>query len=268
MTSICGIIGDPVEHSLSPTMHNAGYKNLGLDFEYKKFHVVADNLPSFIERIKNEHLRGISVTIPHKENVIAHLDEIDEVAKKIGAVNTIVNTDGVLKGYNTDWIGCMQALEEKTEIVGKKVALLGAGGSARAIAYGIHERKGELTIFNRTLEKAQSLAEEINASYDILENFSAHNHFDIIINSTSVGMGNMKDQSPIVKESIPSNCVVQDIVYSPLETQLLKDASSRGAQVVYGYKMLLYQGIAQFELFTHKKAPIEVMEQAIIPNES
>ena len=262
-TKLCCLIGDPVEHSMSPAIHNAGYKALGLNYAYLAFKVL--NLKPAIQGIKALGIRGISVTIPHKIEIIKYLDKIDPKAKKIVAVNTVVNHCGVLKGYNSDCVGAIKALKEKTSIAGKKVILLGAGGAARAIAVGLKAEKANITILNRTISKAKKLVQLIKLGrFDSLNKLQLIKSADILINATSVGMHPKIDATPIPKKFLHPKLIIFDIVYNPKETKLIKEAKSIGCKVVYGYKMLLYQAITQFELFTQHKAPIEIMEKALI----
>ena len=260
------IIGDPVEHSLSPKMHNTAYSFLGIDDEYFfiSSNVKSESLKNTIEALKVLNIRGITCTIPHKQNVIKYLDELDDIAKKIGAVNTIINENGILRGYNTDWLGVKIPLEKLVDVKSKKVALIGASGAGQAVAYAIKKMGGELFIFNRTYEKAEKMAKKFNCeAYDI-KSYEKIKKCDIIINSTSVGMGKMEGQSPIPLDIINKDHIVFDIVYKPKETELIKRALEVGAKVIYGYEMLLYQGIAQFELYTKCKAPEKIMLEILL----
>lgn len=262
-TKICLVIGSPKTQSLSPIMHNAGYRKLGIDdqFIYLSAEVKPKNLKMAMDGIKVLEIKGVSITMPHKQDIMKYLDKISEEAKTIGAVNTVVNRKGKLIGYNTDWIGALQALEQKTNLKGKGVTVIGAGGVARAIIYGLKKKKAEVTIFNRSLEHARKLAQKFNCKYYGLDSLKEAQNSDIIINATSVGMN--EDKSPIEKKFLRGNHIIFDVVYSPKETSLIKDATQKGAKIVYGYEMLLYQGVAQFELYTGMKAPIETMRKAL-----
>ena len=267
-TNICMVIGSPIKHSLSPKMHNAGYKFLKIDDKYffTSAEISKDKVGEFIKAMRLIGIRGVSCTIPDKVEVMKYLDEIDEIANKIGAVNTVVNDNGVLKGYNTDWLGIIIPLEKvlgKGNLKNKKVALIGAGGAARAIAFGIVEKKANLTIYNRTLEKAEELAKELNANYESIKHLEKIKNADIIINSTSLGMGKNIDKTPVPKEFLSKNQICFDIVYSPEETIFLKDALSVGAKIIKGKEMLVYQGLAQFKLYTGMEIPKEVMINAL-----
>jgi shikimate dehydrogenase len=261
------IVGDPVSHSLSPAMHNAAYEKLAIDdqFVYLGANVKAANLKEVILAMRvMDNFYGLTCTIPHKVEVLKYLDWVDEKAKKIGAVNTVVKKNGLLCGYNTDWLGAVIPLEKITSLRGKKVLVLGAGGAARAIVYGLKE-KGALTyILNRTLEKAEKLAKEFKVKVLIFNQQKQIPNFDIIINTTSVGMEPLVNQTPINPSFLKKNQIVFDIVYSPKKTKLLKEAKKKGAKIIYGLEMLLYQGVAQFEIYTGKKAPIEVMRKVLM----
>lgn len=261
-TKLCCIIGNPVEHSLSPTMHNAAYQALGLNFVYLAFKV--SDVKKTLEGIREFGIRGISVTIPFKQEVMKYLDEIDDTAKSIGAINTIINKNGKLLGTNTDWIGAIKALEEKVILKGKKVAVLGAGGACRAVIYGL-KQKGVIThIFNRTIEKAENLKEEFGLDgAHLLDDLDIISEMDIIINTTSVGMVPNIGVSPIPQESIKSNHFVFDIIFAPKDTKLLQYAKAKRAKVIYGERMLLYQAAEQFKLFTGIDAPFGMMERSI-----
>lgn len=264
MVNLNVVIGDPINHSLSPLIHNTAYKVLGIDKSnlFIPMKVKNNNLKQFIEAVKTLGINGISVTIPHKETVIKYLDNLDKDAKKIGAVNTIVNKEGVLTGYNTDWTGVVNALKQKTKIKNMKVAVLGAGGAAKAIVFGIIKEGGRVKIFNRTEEKAGVIAKMFDCQFGGLDEIFEIKDFDIIINSTSVGMGN-SEESPLDKDLIQKNQIVFDVVYNPKETKLLKDAKEKGATIIYGTDMLLYQGVEQFKMYTGLDAPVEGMEKVL-----
>lgn len=264
-TKLCCIIGNPVEHSLSPQMHNAAYEALGLNFIYLAFKI--SDVKKGLSGLKELGVKGISVTIPHKQEVMKYLDEIDETAKAIGAVNMIINDHGILKASNSDWIGALVALKEKTNLMGKNVALLGAGGAARALAYGLTKEKAIVSVFNRSRKKADLLTKEFHLknAYSILETEKIK-QMEIIINTTSVGMEPTDGESPIPAECISPHQVVFDIVYTPHKTKLLQYAKEKGATIVYGYKMVLYGGTRIFEMFTGRKAPVAVMEKVLLEN--
>jgi shikimate dehydrogenase len=262
-TKVCCLIGDPVEHSLSPLIHNAGYQALGIDFIYIPFRV--SDLKPAMEAIRTLGIRGVSITVPHKVAALQYLDNIDDEAREIGAVNTIVNDNGVLTGYNTDGTGARQALEAVTALSGKKAILVGSGGAALAIATALQKKGTKLVILNRTVEKARHLAKLTNADdFGGLDKLTAVSSIDILINATSVGMWPGRNESVIPREQLHDGLIVFDIVYNPKETRLLTEAREKGCTVVYGYRMLLYQAARQFELFTGHQAPLPVMERALI----
>jgi shikimate dehydrogenase len=262
LTRICCLIGDPVEHSLSPLIHNAGYQALGINYVYLSFRV--KDIKRAIEGIRGLGIRGASITLPHKTSAIKYLDRLDPLAEKIGAVNTIVNDEGMLTGYNTDGDSALQALEEVTSLRGKKAVLIGSGGAASAIAVGLKKKRVKLVVLNRTEDKARKLAKQVNAEDSgSLEKLSLIASADILINATSVGMWHQANQSIIPQRFLHNKLTVFDIVYNPKETRLLIEAREKGCAIVYGYKMLLYQAARQFELFTGRQAPLAAMESAL-----
>ena len=268
-TNIVGLIGHPVEHSFSPPMHNAAFKALEMDYVYTAFDVNPNDLKNAIAGAQALNIKGFNVTIPHKIEVMEYLNEIDEVASLIGAVNTIDFKD--LKGYNTDGIGAVKAIGEVTNIKNKNVVIAGAGGASRAISFYLAKYGADkLTILNRNVDKAQKLADDVLASVliddvssDYIRNMDLDDA-DILINTTPVGMHPNVDDAPIASaEEMHDDLVVFDAVYNPNETGLLKEAIKAGAKPVYGIKMLLYQGAESFEIWTGKKAPIDIMEDAL-----
>jgi len=265
-TKICLIIGNPVVHSLSPLMHNAAYEAVGLEeqFVYLASSVPVEQIQSVVESVKVLGIRGLTCTVPHKIAVMPFLDEIDPIAKKIGAVNSIVNENGVLKGFNTDWIGAITPFKMRTDLVGKKALVIGAGGAARAVVFGLLKEKAQVTIINRSVQKAQELAAEFGCSCVDAVSDEFISRQDIIINTSSVGMHPHEGISPISTKGIHTGHIVMDIVYAPFETELLKQAKKIGAIIIHGTEMLLFQGNAQFELYTGVKAPIGVMEQTLL----
>ena len=291
-TQVLGVIGDPIEHTFSPAMHNAGLNELGLNYIYLPFHVKEDMLGECIQGAKAMGIKGLNVTIPHKSNVIKHLDDIDSVASMIGAVNTIQfiydednessNQDNGInvrtKGFNTDGYGCVRAIEEKTSIKDKKVSITGAGGAARAVAFQIaNSGIDELSILNRNLSKAQSLANDLKTNlesigidisinaYDLEELKRELSDSDIFIDTTPIGMYPNVDDKPVASaDMLHEDLLVNDIVYTPMKTSLIREAELANAEVVYGYKMLLYQGIRSFEIWLGREAPADVMENALL----
>ncbi|MBS3058436.1 MAG: shikimate dehydrogenase [Candidatus Diapherotrites archaeon] len=263
-TKLCAIIGHPVKHSMSPAMHNAMYESLGLNYCYLAFDVLPENLGNAIESMRSLGIRGYSVTVPHKINAMKHVDWIEPLAEKIGAINTIVNDSGVLKGYNTDFFGAIEALKEKTGLKGKKVLMIGAGGAARAIAFGLSSEGSALTISNRTGEKAAELAKEVSAECLAFSRIQSElKNFDVLVNATSVGMNPDSNNSVISIENA-NGLVLFDIVYNPIETRLLKEAKANACSTINGVKMLVFQGAKQFELFTGKAPSIKLMEEIVL----
>ena len=275
-TKICGLIGDPVEHTMSPPMHNAAFDELGLDYAYLPFRVSPEDLSSAVSGLKALNSIGFNVTIPHKVNVIPLLDELDTLAEKIGAVNTVVNNDGILKGYNTDASGFLQALlEQDIELRGKNIVLLGAGGAARAISYILADRGARLTILNRReeLDWADNIAQNIQEDFgrevpvfELLPEYleKALSSADILVNATSVGMSPNDDFSTVPAELLKPGLVVTDIVYNPVQTRLLREAVTIGATTVAGIDMLIWQGALAFEKWTGRKAPFDLMKKVVL----
>lgn len=271
-----GILAYPASHSLSPAMHNAGFEAIDFEGEYEFFERSPAQLAAFMEGVRSGELGiwGLSVSLPHKVNIMPYLDEVSEDARLIGAVNTVVRSeDGKLKGYNTDHFGAVKALEGlfADGLKHKLVVILGAGGSARAVAYGMLKAGAHVWIKNRTKAKADRIA------IDFAEHFKSEIHSvgledmgtaDILINTTSVWLGAESWQETALveycdAEYLRSFDVVMDIVYKPLMTPLLDAAAEAGVEVVTGDKMLLYQAVKQFELWTGKEAPMEAMWEAI-----
>lgn len=270
-TNIVGLIGHPVEHSFSPPMHNAAFDALNMDYAYVAFDVNPNDLKSAIEGAESLNIKGFNVTIPHKVDVMQYLDELDEVARLIGAVNTIDFKN--LKGYNTDGIGAVKAIEEVTSIKNKNVVVAGAGGASRAISFYIAKYGAEsLTILNRNEAKAESLASDVSDSgligevaYDSINAIGNYMEIaDVLIDTTPLGMHPNISDEPIVKaDMMDEDLVVFDAVYNPNETVLIKEAIKANAKPVYGIKMLLYQGAESFKIWTGKTAPVDVMEKAL-----
>ncbi len=273
-TQVYALIGDPVEHSLSPLIHNLAFKSLKLNCVYLTFQVRIHELDTAIKGIKALGVSGFNVTVPHKVAILSFMDEIRPLASVIGAINTVVNDDGKLVGYNTDGQGALAALlNEGANPKGKRVVLLGAGGAARAIAFTLTPIVDKLIILNRTGSKASILAKQLEKRFrkevegKILSSKKMSDMLDdtdILINSTSVGMYPNVDESLIDRKMIRSDMTVFDIVYNPLETKLIKEAKASGAKTVGGAKMLVYQGALSFEIWTGKKPPIEKMLKVII----
>ncbi len=260
-TALYCVLGDPVAHSLSPVMHNRAFAHSHLNAIYLAFKVT--DLEAALTSIRSLGIKGASITLPHKSRVMEFLDETDKAAADIGAVNTIINANGRLIGKNSDSSGAMDALQEQTIIERKRVLILGAGGAARAIGFGIHGSGGTVTITNRSAEKGKKLAADLGGAFLPFRDMP-DGRFDILINTTPVGMHPGIDASPVPLELLKSEMVVMDIVYNPLETRLLKEASRIGCKTIDGLAMFVNQGARQFEWWTGEKAPVAVMKQAVM----
>ncbi len=272
-----GILAFPAKHSLSPVIHNAGFQKLGLDSEYKIFEIKESEFADFMIKLKEEDskIRGLSVSLPYKEKVIEYLDEVDEHAKLIGAVNTIVRKENKLIGTNTDFLGSNEALKKVTgNLNGKRIVNIGAGGASRGIIYGLLTEGAKVEIYNRSIDKAKSLSEEFSEKFGVeikygdLDEMKKANDAEVLIQSTSIWTLNRNISKEEIEEFLPMDFLnkfgtVMDIVYKPLMTPLLKRAKELGKKIVTGEKMLLYQAIAQFEIWTNKTSPITEMEAAL-----
>jgi len=254
-------------------MHNAAFRKLGLDYLYVPFRVPKGEVEQAVRGMRALNIRGLNVTIPHKIAVIPFLDEVDATAEKIGAVNTIVNDDGVLTGYNTDATGFLRALLERgIDPEWKSVVVLGAGGASRAICSVLAERGSKVVILNRSLERARGLAGEVSAScgkevralaLDGLNLARALGRAEVLVNATSVGMSPGVDESPVDASLLRPDLVVFDIVYSPLRTRLLREAGEGGAETIGGLDMLVWQGAMALEKWVGVEAPVETMRAEV-----
>jgi shikimate dehydrogenase len=273
-TRVCAVIGDPVEHSLSPAIQNAAFGALGLDFVYTAFRVESSQVGNALAGMRALGIVGLNVTMPHKETVIPQLDWIDETSKFLNSVNTIHNKNGKLHGYSTDGVGALNALKENgANPKGKRVLMLGSGAAARAIAYTLAQVTNEFVVLNRTVSEAKELAETLQLRFNkkvvadsltpkvIKEKIC---DVDILVNATSVGMQPNVSQSLIAADCLNSDLIVMDIVYNPVETMLALEAKAAGAKVVSGVEMLIYQGAASFEIWTGRQAPVQVMRKAAL----
>ena len=268
-----GIIGHPIGHSISPLFQQAALDAIGFDGAYEPWDVAPDDVGEFVAGLRAPGTLGINVTVPHKEAVIPFLDEVDDWASTAGAVNTIVNRDGRLTGHNTDGIGFLRALREGADFEprGRDALVLGAGGSARGVVYAL-ARAGisQLFIANRTLERAERLAHiaidsgVASEALALSDAAGAAGEVALIVNCTSMGMVHGPDETgtPLSASDIPSTVLVNDLVYNPLATPLLREASRAGAATLGGIQMLVYQGAASFEMWTGQNAPVQVMLEA------
>lgn len=266
-TVTVGTLGYPVHHTISPEFQGAAYEATGTDMVYLPFNVRPENIGDAVRGIRALNIRGTNVTMPHKQSAMEFLDEIDPLAELIGSINGIINTDGVLKGYNFDVAGFMIPFKNM-DLEGRKVVQLGAGGGGRAAAFGMTARGVDLVILNRNLEKAEELAKELTAysgnlargalfNREVLERELAD--ADILVNATSIGFDKLEEETPVPAELIRPGMFVYDIVYSPLETRLMREAAARGAKTVGGLEMIVGQGAEFFEKVTGKKAPYNLM---------
>lgn len=273
-TNVLCVIGHPIEHSMSPIMHNAALKELSLDYVYIAFNIPPNDLKKAVLGFKMFNIKGINVTIPYKETIIPYLDEIDPLAEKIGAVNTIKNEGKYLIGKNTDASGAKRALlDAGCEITGKKALILGAGGAAKAVSFAISEDLDAVYIANRTEKRAIKLAKDLtnkttikavgkNMSINTLKNLV--NDVDILINTTPLGMYPDIEASPISEEMLHNDLFVFDIVYNPLETRLLKEARKIGCKTLGGLDMFVNQGALAFEWWTGKKPNLNLMKEKVV----
>ncbi len=269
MTSKLGVVGYPLSHSISPAMQQAALDALGIAARFEVWETAPDDLATIVERMRSGDCLGASVTIPHKEAIVALVDEVTPKAHVIGAVNCIVVNGDRLIGHNTDGDGFITALRERAgfDPAGKRALLIGAGGAAKALAHAlVSVGISSLTIANRTRARAKVLASQLGSNVEVVsldpkDLASPASQADLIVNSTPLGMssGDSTSISPIPGALIPAESLVNDIVYNPPETPLLRDARSRGARVLGGLPMLIYQGIVAFELWTGREAPVDVM---------
>lgn len=254
--SIAGTIG-----GTGVLMHNAAYRAAGLPFTYVSFQ--PSGAKAAIEAMRCLGIRGLGVSMPYKIEVMDYLDRLDSTARDIGAVNTVVNDDGVLTGHNTDWLGAIDGLKEVTSLPGRSVALFGAGGAARAICYGLAREGASVTVFNRDRDRGAALAREFGATfggdaaaYDTVDGYS------VIVNATSVGFGS--DETILTRDRFVPGTVVLDVVFKPFHTRFAAEAAAAGCTVVPGYRMLILQAMAQAQLYTGRRVPYEAMEQALL----
>ena len=269
MSKTFAVIGDPIDHSLSPNIHSAAFRELDLDCSYIAYRIPKGELKDGIDGLKKINIAGFNVTIPHKVEMMKLLDKMDESCSLIGAVNTVSNDNGVLKGYNTDMDGFLDPFKKKDIVLKEKsILLLGAGGAARAIVAAFaKEHAKHITIANRTLEKANDLSHfskqiGLDANGINISNVENLESYDIIVNATSVGLKN--ESSPISLDSLRPNTIVYDIVYMPMNTDFLKTAKEKGATIIYGYEMLLGQAVRAFEIWHGMEAPYNAMKKALL----
>lgn len=264
-TKITGLFGYPVEHTMSPSMHNAAFEHLGLDYCYVPFLVHPGLLRQAVDAVRALNMAGVNVTIPHKQEVIPLLDSVDEEAAFIGAVNTIVNSEGGLKGYNTDGRGFMRSLSEGgVTVENRKVLVVGAGGASRAISYYLSEKADVLCLHDVSRERMDALVSDLDrirtnvSSFEKMEDIAS---FDVIINATPLGL-KAADPLPFDVSSLTKDHTVCDLIYT--KTRLVEEAAQRGCRTVDGMGMLLWQGVLAFELWTSVFPPVDIMRNALV----
>ncbi|MFD2671610.1 shikimate dehydrogenase [Marinicrinis sediminis] len=271
-TRFFGVFGDPVKHSKSPVMMNRAFEVTGYNGVYGAFHISAGQLGDAVAGIRALDYKGVNVTIPHKVDVMPYLDEIDEAARVIGAVNTIVNENGRLLGYNTDGIGYVRSLKEETGIAlaGKEIVMIGAGGAARGVVHALaQEQPAKIWIVNRTREKAEELAAQLQ-SHAPMEGVHLDDLKDLLpqssllVNNTPIGMHPNVAQTPVSKDWLHPNLVVSDLIYNPIRTRMLHEAVEVGCTVHGGLGMFIYQGAYAFEYWTGQQAPVEEMRAVVV----
>jgi len=270
MLKTYAVVGDPIDHSLSPTIHNAAFRELGLDCTYIAYRIPKGELADGIEALKKIKISGFNVTIPHKIEMVKFLDRVSEDCSVIGATNTVSNDNGKLIGYNTDMDGFLAPFKKRNlNLKNSNILLIGAGGAARAITAGFAKEKAKkVTIANRTLQNANVLAQfahkiGIDANAMTLDQVGeSASEYDIIVNATSIGLNN--EPSPISTKTINESSIVYDIVYKPINRDLIKQSKKNGAKIVYGYEMLLGQAALAFKIWHGVEAPYEVMKKSIL----
>ncbi len=261
-TARCGIVLHPAGHTRSPAMHGAAYRALGIAADYAVFDVEPEGLARFMASAREHRVAQLAVSIPHKETIGAFVDAIDGTAERIGAINTVTRRGDRLEACNTDWLGAVRALEEQgeMELEGARCVVLGGGGTARAVAFGLLERGARVTVLNRTVAKAEAIVRALGAgasgSLADLPDLAP----ELLVNTTSVGLGS--DETPVPGSAVPPGALVMDAVYQPERTRLLREAEAHGARTLSGKWMLIYQGAEQLTLFAKRPAPIDVMAQA------
>lgn len=258
---LCGSIASKPS-DLGVRMHNAAYADLGIPYTYIAFGL--DDTRAAIAAMRSLGMVGLSVGVPHKVEIMQYLDEIDPIARKIGAVNAVVNRNSKLIGYNVDWMGAEAAFKEALSINGKRFLVIGAGGAARSICYALKRNDAQITILNRDLAKAQTLARDFGiARYGALSDFAAYSEYDVFVNATSVGFFD-EESCPIAEQDVPHGKTVFEAVFFPVKTKLVQLAEKRGCRIVPGIRMLVHLAGRQFELYTGLKPSFEVMEKALM----
>jgi shikimate dehydrogenase len=259
-TDLYGVVGFPLGHTLSPIMHNTAFEVTGVNAIYLAFET--KDAEGFVKGMRALGIKGMSVALPFKSEVLAYLDDVDGMAEKIGAVNTIVNNNGRLTGYNTDALGALKALQDVLDLSGMSCLLIGAGGAARAIGFVLREEGVRLTVANRSPERGMKLARSLQSTFVPLGDLSGIDA-DILIQTTSVGMYPHTDQCPIPEDLLKGDVMVMDIIYNPIETRMLKVARAHGSKTINGLSMFINQGAEQFRLWTGLEPPLSEMTKVV-----
>jgi 3-dehydroquinate dehydratase/shikimate dehydrogenase len=258
---IYGVIGNPVSKSMGYLIHNRAFQEIGSPDIYVSF--LVNNVAKFFNEFK-EFFQGLSVTMPCKENIIPLMDNVDPTAKKIGAVNTVVKEDNGWTGHNTDCTGAILALEAQVDLKDKNVLIIGAGGTAKAIGFGVVAKGASLTVtYNRNKERGEKLAKELDCQLASIHDIGDHD-FDVLINCSPVGMSPNTDQTPFPSGNLKPGMVVFDSVYNPPQTRLLKEATAAGCTVISGVELFINQAAGQFEMWTKQKAPVQAMREVLM----
>lgn len=260
-TSVYGILGNPVAHSMSPRMHNAAFRYLEIDAIYLPFEV--EDLQGALSGMKALGIKGASVTHPFKTEIFGLIDEIDDTAEKIGAVNTLVFGEERIRGTNTDWIGAVRCLEAMLPIEGHRFVVMGTGGAARAVVYGVVIKGGEAIVVGRSEEKGHTLAKEFDCTFVPLSEIESA-HGDCLVNTTPVGMYPKEDEMPVPTHILGTYKAVADVIYNPLKTKLLREAEAAGCMVAGGFEMFVFQGTEQFHIWTGQEPPVEIMRSVVL----
>ncbi len=273
-TRVCAVLGNPVEHSLSPALHNEAFRHEGLNICYTAFCV--QDLAAAMNGVRALGILGLSVTIPHKVAVLDHLDEVDEIARGIGSVNTVIQKDGKLLGYNSDGMGALRALKEgSAELDGRRVTIIGSGGAARAIAFtlGTQAPLKEIHLLGIDQEECGNLCEDLRRAVPVPVRWTPFSQetlrqdlqaSDGVVHCTPVGMHPNEGESLVGRDDLRPGQFVFDIVYTPLQTRLLREAEAAGCRVIQGVEMFIHQAVFQFELWTGRKAPVECMRRVVM----
>ncbi len=274
-TRVLGVFGHPISHSLSPVMQNAAIRAMNIDYVYVPFHVMPEDLAKAVEGIKALQLAGVNVTIPHKERIIEYLDEVSDYSREIGSVNTVINLNGVLRGDTTDGPGFIRSAETAWgDLNGCRTVILGAGGSAKAIAFALARIGCKIVVANRTYRRAVELVESLKATFangdfesiELKKELLASRleNADLLVNTTSVGMFPDVYGIPLSPDLLHSKLMVYDLVYNPMKTRLVDEAQRRGARAMTGLGMLVHQGALSLRMWTGLEPPIDVMERAVL----